>query len=62
MKTGEALVRLTEGALPRYFCSHGVSGWFSAAIELSGGKGVNVVETACIHDGARGCEWHAKWT
>jgi hypothetical protein len=61
VKTGEALVRLTDGALPRYFCSHGVSGWFTAAIELSGGKEVNVRETECVHDGADHCAWHATW-
>jgi hypothetical protein len=61
VKTGEALVRLTEGSLPRYFCTHGVAGWFTAAVELSGGKDVDVREIACIHDGARGCEWHATW-
>jgi hypothetical protein len=61
VRTGEASVRLTEGALPRYFCSHGVAGWFTAAIELSGGKEVNVRETTCIHDGAEHCAWHATW-
>jgi hypothetical protein len=61
VSTGKALVRLTEGSLPRYFCTHGVSGWFTAAVELSGGKDVNVRETTCIHDGAAHCEWHATW-
>lgn len=59
--TGRALVRLTEGCLPRYFCTHGVSGWFTAAVELSGGNDANVRETACIHDGAAHCEWLATW-
>jgi hypothetical protein len=58
---GDARIRLTEGNLPRYFCEHGVPGWFTAALELSGGKEVDVRETECIHTGSRACTWHARW-
>jgi predicted hydrocarbon binding protein len=44
-----------------YFCSFGIPGWFSAALELSGGKQVNVKETECVHRGGKRCEWSATW-
>jgi hypothetical protein len=59
---GHARVTLTKGVLPRYFCSHGVPGWFSAALELSGGAQVDVRETECLHEGGTRCLWDAKWT
>jgi hypothetical protein len=62
VRRGEAIVRLTDGSLPNYFCTHGVPGWFTAALELSGGKSVEVNETECMHAGARACVWRAKWT
>jgi len=58
---GEAFVRLSEGSLPRYFCGFGVPGWFTAALELSGGKRVDVDEVECIHTGAARCVWRARW-
>jgi hypothetical protein len=62
VQRGEAMVRLTEGCLPRYFCAFGVAGWFTAALELSGGKAVDVREVECVHKGSRNCVWHAKWS
>jgi hypothetical protein len=56
-----ARTALMEGTLPMYFCAHGVPGWFSAALELSGGKKVDVKETACVHRGSKRCEWSASW-
>lgn len=56
-----ANVTLTEGSLPRYFCQQGVSGWFSAALELSGGRAVHVKETHCVHESAPHCRWEATW-
>jgi hypothetical protein len=52
---------LAEGCLPLYFCTHGIPGWFGAALELSGGKHVKVSESACVHRGAKQCEWTASW-
>lgn len=37
------------------------TGWLTAAIELSGGRDVKVVETACGVDGAPCCEFHCSW-
>jgi predicted hydrocarbon binding protein len=54
-------VALTEGALPLYFCQQGVPGWFTAAIELSGGKDVRVEEATCVHRGAPQCSWRSTW-
>jgi hypothetical protein len=50
-----------SGALPMYFCSHGVPGWFTCALELSGGKRVAVQQSECVHRGAEHCAWTANW-
>jgi predicted hydrocarbon binding protein len=57
-----ARVSLHEAALPRYLCTHGISGWLTAALELSGAKAVHAEETACTHDGAPHCQWDARWS
>jgi hypothetical protein len=56
-----ANVTFIKGVLPRYFCTYGVPGWFSAALELSGGTRVDVRETECVHAGGTRCRWHATW-
>ena len=54
--------RVTMGpAFPMYLCRYGVSGWISAALELSGAKRVLVREEACAHSGAPECVWSATW-
>jgi hypothetical protein len=58
---GHAVVSLETGALPSYFCSHGVPGWFTAAVELSGGKAVEVREVHCVHRDAKRCSWELNW-
>jgi predicted hydrocarbon binding protein len=55
------VVSLETGALPSYFCSHGVPGWFTAAVELSGGKAVEVREVHCVHRDAKRCSWELNW-
>ncbi len=50
-----------EGVFPEYLCKWGVSGWFTAAIELSGGQDVEVTEVDCIHQGRAACRWEARW-
>jgi hypothetical protein len=57
-----AKVTLTAGNMPFYFCDQGIPGWFTAAIELSGGTNVAVRQTACIHHGAARCVWEATWS
>lgn len=61
VESKRARVVLAEGALPLYFCAHGIPGWFTAALELSGAKEVDVRETECVHRGARRCVWQAHW-
>jgi hypothetical protein len=61
VQDGRAVVTQSQGSLPYYFCSQGVPGWFTAAIELSGGKDVQVRETACTHVDAERCRWEATW-
>jgi hypothetical protein len=56
-----AVVTLTEGNLPLYFCDQGIPGWFSAAIELSGGTGVRVTQVQCVHKADARCVWEASW-
>ncbi|MFW6087114.1 MAG: hypothetical protein ACODAG_07915, partial [Myxococcota bacterium] len=60
-EANRARVGLHEAALPKYLCTHGICGWITAALELSGGRDVRVEETACMHDGASHCEWDARW-
>ncbi len=57
-----ATVTLTEGTLPFYFCDQGIPGWFTAAVELSGGTNVQVHQSACVHRGAPRCVWKATWS
>ncbi|MGH7436180.1 MAG: hypothetical protein ACRENE_10950 [Polyangiaceae bacterium] len=58
---GSARVALVEGDLPYYFCDQGASGWIVAAIELSGGTGVDAVHDRCVHRGDARCEWRCAW-
>lgn len=62
VQSGSAVVTLTQGSLPLYFCRYGVSGWFTAGLELSGATSVRVRETRCVHDGGTVCRWEATWT
>jgi hypothetical protein len=55
-------VELHETALPKYLCTHGIAGWITAALELSGAEGVHVEESACVHDGAPHCHWEGRWS
>jgi hypothetical protein len=57
----QAVLVLDSGALPSYFCGLGVPGWFTAAIELSGGRSVDVSETECVHRDGERCVWNARW-
>jgi len=41
--------------------THGVAGWLTAALELSGAHRVDVREIVCVHDGAPACKWRAEW-
>jgi hypothetical protein len=56
-----AMISLAEGDFPFYFCEQGIPGWFSAAVELSGGKDVQVDQIECVHRGAAHCVWEARW-
>src|SRR5258708_24600161 len=57
VEKGRAGIALAEGDLPYYFCDQGVAGWFTAAIELSGGKDVSVTHVQCVHRRDARCEW-----
>jgi predicted hydrocarbon binding protein len=56
-----AVVTQTEGDFPFYFCDQGIPGWFTAAIELSGGRQVRVAQIECVHMGGARCTWDAEW-
>ena len=58
---GHAVITQIDGDFPFYFCDQGIPGWFMAAVELSGGKGVRVAQVACVHQGAARCMWEASW-
>ena len=59
---GRAAVSQAGRTFPLYFCKYGVSGWFQAAVELSGGRRVVVEHSACRHLGALGCAWELTWS
>lgn len=59
---GQARVTLHRAALPSYLCTYGISGWITAALELSGAQRVHVDESACVHQGAPHCSWEARWS
>jgi predicted hydrocarbon binding protein len=61
VEKGHAVVVLGGGDFPFYFCDQGIPGWFAAAVELSGGKNVHVVQAECVHRGAARCSWEARW-
>jgi hypothetical protein len=56
-----AEVELHETALPRYMCEHHISGWVEAAMALSGATRVEVIHSACRHEGEPLCRWHIAW-
>jgi len=56
-----ATVTFVDGVFPKYLCTHGVAGWLTAALELSGAHRVDVREIVCVHDGAPACKWRAEW-
>jgi hypothetical protein len=57
----QATVTFVNGTFPMYLCRYGVAGWLTAAIELSGGRAVQVSEVDCVHDGAMQCRLQARW-
>jgi hypothetical protein len=57
----EALVSLSGRRFPFYFCAYGVTGWFLAALELSGARAPTVEHTGCLHNGAANCTWTLRW-
>jgi hypothetical protein len=60
---GDGHARVTHGGrrLPMYFCTYGVSGWFHAALELSGAKSPTVEHATCEHRGDADCTWTLRW-
>lgn len=58
---GHAMVTQGGRRFPLYFCTYGVSGWFHAALELSGAKSPTVEHVACLHKGDDACKWELRW-
>jgi len=58
---GEALVTQGGRRFPMYFCTYGVSGWFQAALELSGAKSPTVEHASCLHRNDAACTWRLRW-
>ncbi|MGZ3425346.1 MAG: hypothetical protein ACXVCV_01800 [Polyangia bacterium] len=57
----DAVVTLSGRRFPMYFCTYGVSGWFRAALELSGATAPTVEHTGCMHRGDAECSWTLRW-
>ena len=55
-----ATIRLEGSCLPLYMCKYGIAGWIQSALKLSGGKGIHVEHTGCLHLGGE-CVWEATW-
>lgn len=60
-RDGEALVTQSGRRFPMYFCTYGVSGWFHAALELSGAKSPTVEHASCVHRSDEACTWRLRW-
>jgi len=58
---GDALVTQGGRRFPMYFCTYGVTGWFDAALELSGAKGRSIEHASCLHRGDPACTWRMRW-
>ena len=56
------VISQTGRTYPYYFCAYGVSGWFEAAVRLSGGRNITVTHDQCRHRGAAACHWDARWS
>jgi hypothetical protein len=56
-----ALIRLEGTHFPDEALCHRIRGWMVRAIELSGGKQITIVHTACVHHGQAVCEWKGNW-
>ncbi len=56
-----AVLTLGKRLWPMYFCTYGAPGWYAAAVELSGGKQVNVEHTECRHKNGSVCRWEVTW-
>jgi hypothetical protein len=56
-----ARVTLAGRRFPMYFCRYGVSGWFRAALELSGARTPMIEHNGCLHDGDAACSWRLTW-
>lgn len=61
MDDGRVRVVQTGTPFPYYFCAYGVCGWFEAALQLSGGKNINVVHDSCRHRGDPQCSWLTRF-
>ena len=59
---GKARVALAGRRFPMYFCTYGVSGWFHAALELSGAQAPTVEHATCVHRGDERCGWTLRWS
>lgn len=61
--TGDGRAVVTQGGrrFPMYFCTYGVSGWFHAALELSGARDATVEHATCLHRGDAACTWQLTW-
>jgi len=59
---GHAVVQLIGWPKPKKEHCERVRGWIIRAIEMSGGKGVTVLETKCQCKGADHCEYELRWS
>jgi hypothetical protein len=57
----DAIVTQGGRRFPMYFCTYGVSGWFHAALELSGARSPTVNHATCLHRGDAACTWSLRW-
>ena len=57
----EVELRIVKFAAPHRTHCVSVMGWAERSVELSGGRDVNLVETACRAKGDEECSFHATW-
>ena len=56
------VIEISEYAHPSREVCGSTKGWFHELVKLAGGKGIGVVHSKCVLDGATACRFEARWT
>ena len=57
----QGLLKLEGGRHPISMCHHAIGGWLSGALQLSGGREIDVQHTACQQLQGDQCHYRVRW-